>query len=164
MPFNMARRRPAPPHAPPEKSILGTEIESKCRKCKKMTQHVVLAKVGSKPTRVRCTACETEHEHTVSRPRRVADAVARQLPWAEALAEARGVAVPYTSAATYRVGARVSHPSFGEGVVVRQASPTVCEVLFESRPVKLLMAATPSGFAAPPAPSTAALRRKRRFG
>lgn len=148
----------------PEKPVLGTEVETRCRKCRATTKHVVVGKVGSRPTRVRCGTCELEHEYTVTRARRSAEAPAQQLPWEQAIARARGEVTTYSADASYLVGARVSHGSFGEGLVVRIASPTVCEVLFESRTVKLLMKSAPSGFVAPAPRGNVALRRGRRFG
>jgi hypothetical protein len=161
--FQIARKRSEKSESPP-KPLVGTEIDTRCRKCRVTTRHVVVAKVGAKPTRVRCCTCEVEHEYTVSRPRRTADAAPRQLPWADAIAQARGAATPYSAGSSYVVGARVSHPTFGEGVVVRLASLTVCEVLFESRAVKLVMKSAPSGFDAPEPRTDPAPRRTRRFG
>ena len=94
MSFPMPRRRPAAAVSPPERSIVGTEIESRCRKCKASTSHVVVAKVGSKPTRVRCSTCETEHEHSTPRPRRTAETIAQPRSWAEAVAGAQGASAP----------------------------------------------------------------------
>jgi hypothetical protein len=161
--FQIARKRAVEKPEPP-KAVLGTEIDTRCRKCRATTKHVITGKVGSKPTRVRCGTCEVEHEYTATRPRRTAASAPIQLPWAEALAASRGTAAAYSADISYRVGARVTHANFGEGVVVRLASPTVCEVLFEERPVKLLMRSLPSGFDAPEPPRNTAPRRGRRFG
>ena len=163
MSFQIARKR-SEKSEPPPKPILGTEIDTRCRKCKATTKHVVIAKVGVKPTRVRCSTCEVEHEYTATRPRRAAAAMPRQLPWAEAIAQARGAATAYSTGTSYGVGARVSHPTFGEGVVVGLSSLTVCEVLFESRTIKLVMKSQPSGFDAPEPRASTAPRRTRRFG
>lgn len=161
MQFHSARKRAVEKPEPPI-SVVGTEIATRCRKCRATTTHVVIAKVGSKPTRVRCGACELEHEYTVTRPRRATAVKPNQLPWAEAIAQSSAVATPYSAGASYRVGARIAHPSFGEGLVVALASATVCEVLFESRTVKLLMKGQPSGFDAPQPRSNLAPRRGRR--
>jgi hypothetical protein len=155
------RKRPAAQSDTTQKSVVGTEIETRCRACKGATKHLVVTKVGSKPARVRCLKCELEHEYTAPRPRRVAETAPRQLPWAEALAQARGAATTYSATASYLAGSRVSHPSFGEGIVVRLASATVCEVLFEERMVKLLMRAASERFVPPEPPAP---RRGRRFG
>jgi len=146
------------------RAVLGTEIDTRCKKCRATTKHVVTGKVGSKPTRVRCSVCELEHEYTVTRARRASESTPIQLPWAEAIAHARGATTEYSAGASYVTGARVRHATFGEGVVVRIASPSVCEVLFEERTVKLLMKSAPSGFVAPEPRSSTALRRGRRAG
>ena len=52
---------------------------------------------------------------------------------------ARGAAVPYSTRESYAVGARLNHTTFGEGVVTRLSSSTVCEVVFANGKVKLLM-------------------------
>lgn len=159
----MARKRPAAQSEAPQKSVVGSEVDTRCRACKGTTKHVVVAKVGSKPTRVRCGKCELEHEYTATRPRRVADAAPKQLPWAEAIAQARGTALPYSPSANFVLGSRVTHATFGDGIVVRIGSTTVCEVLFEERTVKLLMRATAERFVPPEPRPTSALRRGRRF-
>jgi hypothetical protein len=55
---------------------------------------------------------------------------------------AKGTAMPYIAEGRYAVGERISHDTFGEGVVSRLATATVCEVLFSERTVKLLMGAS----------------------
>jgi hypothetical protein len=59
--------------------------------------------------------------------------------WSSSMRRAQGDAVPYSKSGSYAVGSRVAHPSFGEGVVTRLSSPTVCEVLFATGTIKLLM-------------------------
>jgi hypothetical protein len=55
---------------------------------------------------------------------------------------AQGDAVPYAASERYTVGTRVKHARFGEGVVVRLSSPTVCEVIFATGTLKLVMGST----------------------
>jgi hypothetical protein len=164
MTFPTARKRPAAPSETAQKSLVGTEIDTRCKACKGTTKHVVVAKVGSKPTRVRCLTCELEHEYAAARPRRVAETAPKLLVWAEAMEKARGTASPYSASTTYLPGSRVTHPTFGEGIVVRLASATVCEVLFEERIVKLLMQAASDRFVPPEPREPSALRRGRRLG
>lgn len=163
MQFQSARKR-AVEKPEPASTVLGSEVLTRCRKCRTPTTHVVIAKVGSKPTRVRCGTCELEHEYTAARPRRAAAVKPNLLPWAEAIAKSGAVAAPYSAQASYRIGSRITHASFGEGLVVGLASATVCEVLFEERTVKLLMKGQPSSFDAPEPRSSPALRRGRRAG
>lgn len=156
------RRRPTPAKAarPP----LGSSLSATCRKCKVRTDHIVVAKVGVKPTRIECVVCKETHQYAPP-VRRSTARPAVALDWAELLGATDGAATPYSVSGTYRVGTRVAHSSFGEGVVLRHSSPTVCEVLFESRTVKLLMARTVSDVP-PPEPGTPRVRAGRgpRFG
>jgi hypothetical protein len=154
-------RKPTLAKSESPKPLLGTELSAKCRKCRAVTKHVVLAKIGVKPTQVRCLTCNDEHPYRTQATRRAVDAAPREQSWAEVMQRAPGAATPYSVSASYAVGARVSHASFGEGVVVRLASSTVCEVLFESRAVKLVMASTDSRFVAPEPRAASARRRPR---
>jgi hypothetical protein len=56
---------------------------------------------------------------------------------------AQGEAIRYSTSGHYAVGARLRHASFGDGVVARLSSATVCEVIFETGTVKLVMGRTP---------------------
>lgn len=162
MSFYTPRKHSSASATPAPKPLLGTEIATRCRKCRDVTKHVVRAKVGVKPTRVQCLTCNTEHPYSATPQRRAVAAAPREPSWAEAIGRAHGAATTYSMNATYAVGSRVCHQSFGEGVVLRLASSTVCEVLFESRTIKLVMAATKSAFVAPE-PREAAGRRRRRL-
>lgn len=166
MSFYLPRRRPTQPKEPPARPLLvGSSIDATCRKCKARTEHTVVAKVGVKPTRVECSVCKETHDYAAPPARRTAARPAVAPTWAELLLATSGAATPYSVSGTYRVGTRVAHASFGEGVVLRHSSPTVCEVLFESRTVKLLMARTVSDVRLPE-PGAARVRagRGRRFG
>lgn len=140
-----AKTRAALPAAPPSRNPVGSTIDTSCIKCKKMTPHLVAAKIGSVPTRVQCTACSSLHAfkapHRVTRGPGASPADARSVDeiWKDAMRRARGPAVPYSTAARYELGAKLNHLNFGEGVVSGLPSTTVCEVIFENGPVKLLM-------------------------
>jgi hypothetical protein len=137
------RQAAAPLAARSSGMTVGSEIQTSCTKCKSVTTHVVIAKVGLVPTSVQCKACSSLHAYRRSRP-----PVAKGTPidkrsvdviWQEAMKRARGAAVPYVSSGYYEVGARLRHLSFGEGVVSRLSSTTVCEVIFATGTVRLLM-------------------------
>jgi hypothetical protein len=135
-----------------EPGAIGSYVDAACGKCKSITSHIVLAKVGSNPTRVECRTCHAMHAYRLpgtkkaaaksQAGRTTAAKAAKQTPeetWATHMRQAKGVAVPYSPSGQFALGSRVKHPSFGEGVVARQSSPTVCEVVFAERTVKLLM-------------------------
>ena len=137
------RHSSAPPPARSQGVTVGSEIETSCTKCKSVTPHVVMAKVGPVPTRVECRICSTLHAYRAPRrpsePKAPADERSVKVHWQDAMKRARGAPVTYSTGSYYEVGARLKHLSFGEGVVARLPSTTVCEVIFETGPVKLLM-------------------------
>ena len=135
---------------------VGSYVDAVCGKCRDVTSHIVLAKIGAKPTRVECRTCHATHlfrdpagaatrggaasrggAKTAKKP-----AAAQAKPeeaWAKAMRSATGPGVPYSTAQHFQVGQRVRHPTFGEGVVIRLASATVCEMVFAAGPRRLLM-------------------------
>jgi hypothetical protein len=139
--------------------VVGGHVEASCRKCKEITTHIVLAMVSGKPSKVECRVCHGTHAYkaTATTPRasaspRAASSRASRAPepspadvWASSMRQARGEAVAYAPSGRYAVGARLKHSSFGEGVVARLASMTVCEVVFVTGTVKLIMGATAQG-------------------
>ena len=50
------------PAAPPKTIEVGDDVEAKCTKCKGVTTHIVIAKIGWKPTRVECHTCKAQHQ------------------------------------------------------------------------------------------------------
>jgi hypothetical protein len=142
------KRAPVPTAAPVPVAAVGSAVSAACTKCKAKTPHTVLAKVGVKITRVECSTCKDAHAYRPALVRRVAGASTASLSphdaWVEGMRRAKGTAMPYVAGGRYVVGERVTHDTFGEGVVARVATATVCEVLFSERTVKLLMGASPT--------------------
>jgi hypothetical protein len=126
---------------------IGATVSAACGKCKAKTPHVVLAKLGVKPTRVQCSTCKDAHAYRAALVRRAPGEPTVELTpreaWERGMRRATGEVMPYVAGGRYSVGERVRHESFGEGVVARVASSTVCEVLFLERTVKLLMGSSP---------------------
>lgn len=126
---------------------VGAEVEAKCGKCKDVTTHIVLAKIGWKPTRVECKACNAAHEFrspTAAKRKTASKAAAPNVSpeeaWQAAMKKASGSARKYDREDSYAVGSLIQHSKFGEGVVTELSSTTVCEVTFEEGMKKLLMA------------------------
>ena len=148
------RRTPAKVETAVEKMGVGSHLDTACRKCKRVTSHVVLAKLGPNPTRVECRVCHSAHAYraatATSKPRRESAAksakvaVSPEAAWADVMRRAQGEAVPYATGQRYSAGTKIKHARFGEGVVVRLSSPTVCEVVFSTGTVKLVMGTSPS--------------------
>lgn len=151
MSFRVGRRREAPRLLPPVASpAVGSLVQARCGKCKKVTSHVLVRRLAAKPTWVECSVCATAHafrspsDFARDRARRMGSGPATVVAsaeeqWKSTMARARGPALVYSTRDRYPVGQRLSHPSFGEGVVTRWASTTVCAVIFPDGEKKLLM-------------------------
>ena len=131
MNWQMGRRRAAPAVQVAPAVVIGSPVQAACSKCKAMTPHVILAKIGVKPTRVECVTCKDAHVFKPALVRRspITAGMSPQEAWAASMRHARGESTPYSASGRYAVGSRVSHPSFGDGVVAKLTSTTVCEVL-----------------------------------
>jgi len=150
-------RTPAQKPAQANGVSVGSYVNALCGKCKSMTSHIVLAKIGTTPTRVECRTCHAMHQYRSGQPKprtsgttargtsRSAPKVSPEELWAAIMRQGRGEVQPYSTGGRYAVGARLRHPSFGEGVVARLSSTTVCEVVFATGTVKLIMGAAPGG-------------------
>ena len=134
-------------------AAVGGYVDAYCGKCKDVTSHIVLAKVGPKPTRVECRTCHAMHAFKATasasassgktstgktRSTKAAEPKPEEA-WATAMRSARGEAIKYEPAGQYVPGNRLNHARFGEGVVARLNSNTVCEVVFKTGTVKLIM-------------------------
>ena len=128
---------------------MGADVESICSKCGDVW-HVVVAKVGDKIARVICKECGSEH-----RPRATGAGAAKSSPSPRPRAPGkpgalRG-AVPgaviddnvpmvvadtsrpirsYRASESFAIADRVSHPTFGVGVVESSPGPGKTQVFF----------------------------------
>jgi hypothetical protein len=160
----MSRKRaPAVKAATPSSLVVGGELQAICGKCKARTLHLVVAKIGVKPTRVECRTCKDTHAYkTVVRQPAVTPNMTPEEAWKTSMRRAQGEATEYSPSARYLIGARLSHKTFGEGVVMRLASSTVCEVVFLERTVKLVMGAPLSNGEPKPQPGLRAIGTRSR--
>jgi len=134
-------------------TAVGADVESLCSKCGDVW-HVVVAKVGDRIAKVECKECHSIHRY--KDPKGVKQAAAaprRRTSSSKAKSSAAPVveAVPadlskpvrgYSTRESFEPGERISHVTFGEGVVQRATGPGKIEVLFADGP-KLLAQAKP---------------------
>lgn len=122
---------------------VGANISAACGKCKEIKPHIILAMLHVKPTKVECTVCKHAHAYRARMPvRKTAVALDDRSPaeiWAIYMRKAPGGSVPYVGDRRYVPGEKICHATFGEGVVSKILSLSVCEVVFEERTIKLLM-------------------------
>lgn len=124
----------------------GSEIDSRCLKCKDVTNHTIIAMADDKIAKVECNVCGGRHNYRPAKPEtaasakrkttRAATVASAKLAKHEALHEeqvaGRGKtdAVPYSLTGCYREGDLLDHPTFGIGVVTEIVMPDKIEVLF----------------------------------
>jgi hypothetical protein len=119
-------------------SSLGDIIEARCTKCRKVTNHLIVAMVGTKPADVQCNSCNGTHRYrppvSSAKPaKRTGDSpTVKQDEWAELrTAMSHQIARDYAMDKEYRVGTVITHPNFGLGLVQRVVGNRKMEVLFE---------------------------------
>ena len=119
--------------------VAGDPIESRCTKCRKITNHIIVAVAEGVPAKVQCNTCSGQHKYrppTVRKkpaPRRAVDpAIAEQKEWLKLQADIEAKdATTYTMETAFKVGSVMKHPMFGLGLVQGNLAPKKVEVLFE---------------------------------
>lgn len=118
----------------------GDPIEARCTKCRKNTNHIVVAMKDNMPVKVECNTCSGQHKY---RPptapkkaavRRTVDPkAAEQKEWAQLSPDMNSEqAVNYSMDSFYKVGTLIKHPEFGIGINQRVVGLRKIEVLFET--------------------------------
>ena len=119
-------------------SSVGDIIDARCTKCKKITNHVIVAMVDIKPVEVKCNTCNGTHRYR--KPASILDAAKRasdsllatKEEWTLSRAAMDNENVKdYSMDKEYRVKAVIRHPVFGLGLVQRVVGDRKMEVLFE---------------------------------
>ncbi len=123
----------------------GDIVEARCTRCRTVTNHTIVALVGSTIARVQCNTCGGSHNYHAplapAAPRSRASAApkapakSRTSPdlgiWLERCSAVEpGAAAPYAMDRAFAAGSLVAHPSFGVGVVTAVLSPNKVEILF----------------------------------
>ncbi len=118
---------------------VGDPIEARCTKCRKTTNHIVVAIVKEVPVKVQCNTCSGQHKYrpptATKKPsvRRTVDPkIAERKEW-EGLAPDMNAKTKthYTMTTAFKVGAVMDHPVFGVGIVQSLGGPGKVKVLFE---------------------------------
>jgi hypothetical protein len=117
----------------------GDPIESRCTKCRKNTNHIIVAMTDEGPAKVQCNTCGGQHKY---RPptapkkaavRRTVDPkIAEQKEW-QSLRPGMDSkqATDYSMTTAFKVDSLMNHPVFGLGLVQSLAGPRKVRVLFE---------------------------------
>jgi hypothetical protein len=122
---------------------VGEDIVAYCTKCKKDSDHVIIALVEEKVKKVLCKTCEKEHvykapkgDKTPAKKKTAAKAKKKKVSpleeWEMAMEQAKDATVKaYAQDGSFGEGEKVDHSTFGQGLVLKLISPNKMEVLFE---------------------------------
>ncbi len=118
---------------------VGDQIEARCTKCRKNTDHIIITLEEEAPLKVQCNTCERQHKYrppTVPKKAATRKVVkpkdADRKEW-EALQPTMdsSKAKTYSMTDSYKLKALIDHPVFGLGIVQRVIGSQKVEVLFE---------------------------------
>ena len=124
----------------------GDPIESRCTKCRKITNHIIVAVKENIPVKVQCNTCEGQHKYRpptakkkpATTRRTVDPKLAEQKEWQKLRQEIEAKeAIAYSMETAFKVGSVMKHPVFGLGLVQNVLGPQKIEVLFESGTKKM---------------------------
>lgn len=123
----------------------GDPIETRCTKCRKITNHIVIAMLDDTPAKVKCNTCEGEHKYRVPAKRKapavrkpVDPKLAEKKEWAKLQPEIENQpAKKYSMSGSFNTGETVKHPAFGLGIVQEPLGPGKIEILFEDGKKKM---------------------------
>lgn len=129
--------------------------------------HTIMSMIGGAPVRVMCRTCKSEHNFkakkgvkepgavaasrgspgTSSRaPResKVEKTVPVELEWMKQMNASTAALKSYAANEAFKPGDRISHPSFGDGVIQKLIYPNKVEVLFRMDLKTLIHAGKPA--------------------
>lgn len=118
----------------------GDPIEARCTKCRKITNHTIVAMNEEKPARVECNTCKGQHLYRKPKAtaqsaaeKKAADTkVALKKKWADLESELQGSkAQEYSMDSAYKTDTVIRHSQFGLGQIQRIIGARKMEVLFE---------------------------------
>ena len=124
------------------KTIVGSDVEAYCTKCKMVLAHTVVALQGTKPRRVKCNTCGGDHNYRPTKP--VAKTAAKKAPakaksttrkvrqsWDEIMQDASGKPhKTYSMSGSFGEGDWIEHSTFGLGCVQTFTAPNKITVRF----------------------------------
>lgn len=117
---------------------VGDPIESRCTKCRKITNHIIVAMVEEVPVKVECNTCRGQHKYRSPAVRKkptarrsVEPKPAEHKEWLKLQADIEAKsAIDYTMETALKVGSVIKHPTFGLGLVQGNLGSQKVEVLF----------------------------------
>jgi hypothetical protein len=148
-------------------TAVGKEIVSYCTRCKMDLGHTIMAMKGAIPARVMCRTCKSEHNFKAKKGVKEPGAIAAsrgspgtstrvpkepkepkgvpiELEWSKQINASSRAVKQYAANESFQANDRVSHPSFGEGIIQKLIYPNKVEVLFRMDMKVLIHAGKPA--------------------
>ena len=134
---------------------VATETLSYCTSCKMDLNHMIVAMKGDKIARVQCLTCKKEHNFKapkgVTEPpkkkkkKAAAEAAGNpiELEWEKLMSDHKDAPLKtYNTKGNFLLGDKISHPTFGDGIVGKLIYPNKVEVIFRNDLKILIYAGT----------------------
>ena len=130
-----------------ENPTVGKETLSYCTSCRMDLAHTISVMVGERIARVMCRTCKKEHVYRAPKgineplPKTAKAPAGPKAPkatpieeeWEKLMAEKSSLQEKaYGTKTHFAVGEKISHPSFGKGIVMKHVYPNKIEVIFQS--------------------------------
>lgn len=136
---------------------VGKELVCFCTRCKMDLGHTIVSMMGGMPARVICRTCKSEHNFkakkgvkepgTTTRAARESKAektVPVEVEWLKQIHASSKPIKGYAADQAFQSGDRISHPTFGEGIIQKLIFPNKIEVLFRADLKTLIHAGKPA--------------------
>ena len=128
--------------------MVGKEVLAYCTSCKMDLNNVIVAMKGDRIAKVQCLTCKKEHVYKApkgaaepKKPKKTKAAKAEsedsanhsiEAEWQKLMATHRdSPSRAYSTKELYSLGDKISHPTFGEGIVGKLIYPNKLEVIFQ---------------------------------
>ncbi len=126
-----------------KKISAGDEIDSRCLKCKDVTNHTIVAMVEKEIAKVECNVCRARHKYRAPETKKPVkkkaakkstrtSKEAKQIALFEEMTAGldQDKAITYAMTETLKEGDLLNHPTFGLGFVTNTIKPNKIEVIF----------------------------------
>ena len=133
---------------------VANETLAYCTSCKMDLNHIIVAMKGDRIAKVQCLTCKKEHVYRVpkgasepkAKPAKAKKAVEAEeanhsieVEWEKLMSSHRDIPLkPYSTKGQFGLGDKLSHPTFGDGIVGKLIYPNKLEVIFRTD-VKVLI-------------------------
>jgi len=129
-----------------KKLTAGDEIDSRCLKCKDVTNHIIVAMVKTEVAKVECNVCGARHKYRAPKaektPKKKSTKKAKSTRTSKEAKNAalffeltegldQNNAITYAMTQTFQEGDLLKHSVFGLGFVTNTIKPNKIEVIFE---------------------------------